>query len=65
MYPVLALVRVTITQGLDASALGQATGIDTTTTTTYNGTPCAEVPKSQYCPSYYLYRDGQGNWQVA
>jgi hypothetical protein len=28
-------------------------------------TSCPGVTQSQYCPAYYLYRDGQGNWQVA
>jgi hypothetical protein len=64
MYPVLALVSVTITQGLEASAL-PSTSFAHTITTTYNGTPCTGETKAEYCPSYFFYRDGAGRWRVA
>jgi hypothetical protein len=63
MYPVRALVTVTIKQGPESSALAPSNPIETNST--YNGTSCPGVTHSQYCPAYYLYRDGQGNWQVA
>jgi hypothetical protein len=63
MYPVRALVTVTIQQGLQSSALSPANPVETKTT--YNGTTCAGVTRSQYCESYFFYRDGQGNWQIA
>jgi hypothetical protein len=61
MYPVTALVTVTIKQALASSALAPFDPVESNTT--YNGTACAT--QSQYCPAYYFYRDGQGNWQVA
>lgn len=64
MYPVKALVTVTVKQGLESSALAPSIPVDASTTT-HNGTSCAGVTQSQYCPAYYFYRDGQGNWQVA
>lgn len=64
MYPVLALVTVTTTQGLEASALPE-TSFRHITQTSYNGTPCPGDPVAQYCPSYFFYRDGAGRWQVA
>jgi hypothetical protein len=63
MYPVLALVTVTIKQGLQSSALSPSNSVETRAT--QNGTSCAGATQSRYCPDYYLYRDGQGNWQVA
>jgi hypothetical protein len=63
MYPVRALVTVTVKQGLESSALASSNPIETNST--YNGTSCPGVTQSQYCPAYYLYRDGKGNWQVA
>lgn len=63
MYPVLAQVRVTVTQGLASSSLDPRRSVETTTT--YNGTLCPGENQSQYCPAYYFYRDPQGNWQVA
>jgi len=63
MYPVMALVTVTIKQALESSALAASNPVETNTT--YNGTSCAGVTQSQYCPAYYFYRDRQGNWQVA
>lgn len=63
MYPVTALVTVTIKQALASSALAPSDPV--VSNTTYNGTGCAGVTQSQYCPAYYFYRDGQGNWQVA
>lgn len=62
MYPVTALVTVTIKQTLASSALAPSNPVETNTT--YNGTGCA-VNQSEYCPAYYFYRDRQGNWQVA
>jgi hypothetical protein len=64
MYPVEALVSVTITQGLVSSALPPTSFVHTTTTT-YNGTPCPGETVAQYCPAYFFYRDDQGHWQVA
>lgn len=64
MYPVLALVTVTVTQGLEASALPESS-VRHTTTTSYDGTPCPGPTVAQYCPSYFFYRDGGGRWQVA
>lgn len=61
MYPVTALVTVTVTQAMGSSALAPSNLVETNTT--YNGSGCAGV--GQYCPAYYFYRDGQGNWQVA
>lgn len=63
MYPVKALVTVTIKQGLESSALAPSNPVEARTT--HNGTSCGGVIQSQYCSAYYLYRDGQGNWQVA
>jgi hypothetical protein len=63
MYPVLALVTVTINQGLQSSALSPSNSVETRGT--QNGTSCAGPTQSRYCPDYYLYRDGRGNWQVA
>jgi hypothetical protein len=63
MYPVLALVTVTVKQGLDSSALAPSSSV--ATTTTHNGTTCPGATQSQYCPAYYFFRDGHGNWQVA
>ena len=63
MYPVLALVTVKIKQGLESSSLAQTSPVETTNTR--NGTTCANVTQSRYCPAYYFYRDGQGNWQIA
>jgi hypothetical protein len=63
MYPVTALVTVTIKQALASSALAPSDPVESNTT--YNGMGCAGVTQSQYCPAYYFYRDGQGNWQVA
>ncbi|MEB4211076.1 hypothetical protein [Mycobacterium sp. 94-17] len=64
MYPVLALVTVTTTQGLVSSALPATSSVDTTTVT-YDGKPCPGDPKAQYCPTYFFYRDDGGHWQVA
>ena len=64
MYPVEALVSVTITQGLESSAL-PSTSVVHTTTTTYNGTACPGETSAQYCPAYFFYRDDQGHWHVA
>jgi hypothetical protein len=64
MYPVMALVTVTIKDSLESSALAPTNPVEATTIT-HNGTLCAGVTQSQYCPAYYFYRDGQGNWQVA
>jgi hypothetical protein len=63
MYPVSALVTVTINQGLQSSALAPSDSVESTAT--YNGTPCPGVTQSLNCPVYYFYRDGQGDWQVA
>lgn len=63
MYPVTAVVTVTVTHGLGSSALSPSNSVGITTT--YNGTPCAAESKTQYCPAYYFHRDDQGNWQVA
>jgi hypothetical protein len=63
MYPVAALVSVTVTQGLESSALSPSKHVETNVT--YNGTSCAGVTHTQYCPAYYFYRDTLGNWQVA
>jgi hypothetical protein len=62
MYPVMALVMVTTRQALASSALAPSASVETNTT--HNGTSCPGVTQSQYCPAYYFYRDGQGNWQV-
>jgi hypothetical protein len=62
MYPVLAVVRVNTTYGLQSSAV---TGFNPVETITHNGTLCPGEPKPQFCTAYYFYRDGQGNWQVA
>ena len=64
MYPVEALVSVTVTQGLESSAL-PSTSFVHTTTTAYNGTACPGETVAQYCPAYFFYRDDQGHWQVA
>ncbi|OBI41698.1 hypothetical protein A5708_23810 [Mycobacterium colombiense] len=64
MYPVLALVSVTTTQGLVSSALPPSSFVHTTTTT-YDGKPCPGETNAQYCPTYFFYRDDGGNWQVA
>lgn len=64
MYPVVAIVSVTTTQGLESSAL-PPTSLIHTTTTSYNGTACPGETSAQYCPAYFFYRDTQGNWQVA
>lgn len=64
MYPVLAVVKVTTTQGLVSSAL-PASSIVHTTTTSYDGTPCPGETVAQYCPAYFFYRDRAGNWQIA
>lgn len=63
MYPVMVLVRVTVSQALDSSALGpgRLPGV----TTSHNGATCAGVAQAQYCPAYYFYRDTFGNWRVA
>ena len=63
MYPVLALVPVTTTQGLMSSAL-PPTSVVHTTDVTYNGTPCPGETNAQYCPTYFFYRDSQGRWQA-
>jgi len=63
MYPVAALVTVTVNQSLQSSALAPSETV--ASTATYNGTPCPGVTQSLNCPTYYFYRDGQGNWQVA
>lgn len=63
MYPVAALVTVTVTQGLESSALSADKHV--VTKTTYNGTSCAGATFARYCPAYYFYRDTLGNWQVA
>jgi hypothetical protein len=63
MYPVLALVTVTINQGLQSSALAPSSSAQSRAT--QNGTSCGGVSESRYCPNYYFYRDGHGNWQVA
>jgi hypothetical protein len=62
MYPVMALVKVTVIQSLDSSALGPKV---VENTVTYNGTTCPGETRAQYCPAYYFYRDGRGSWQVA
>lgn len=64
MYPVLAIVSVTIKQGLVSSALPPTSFVHTTSTT-YDGKPCPADPKPQYCPTYFFYRDDGGHWQVA
>lgn len=65
MYPVLAIVSVTTTQGLVSNALPPNSFVHTSDTT-YNGTACPGEPATQqYCPTYFFYRDEQGNWQVA
>lgn len=64
MYPVMALVSVTVTQGLVASALPESSVVHTSSTT-YNGTACAGKVKAEYCPNYFLYRDRAGNLRVA
>lgn len=71
MYPVLALVSVTTTQGLESSAL-PATSFVHTTNVTYNGTACpgetnpqSGEANAQYCSSYFFYRDSAGRWHVA
>jgi len=64
MYPVLALVSVTTTQGLVSSALPPTSSVDTTTVT-YDGKPCPGQTNAQYCPTYFFYRDDGGHWQVA
>jgi len=64
MYPVLALVSVTTTQGLVSSALPPSSVVHTTTTT-YDGKPCPGETTAQYCPTYFFYRDDQGHWQVS
>jgi hypothetical protein len=63
MYPVLALVTVTVRQGLQSSALAPSNSVESNIT--YNGTSCPGPTRSQYCPAYYFYRDRRGNWQVA
>jgi hypothetical protein len=64
MYPVMALVSVTTTQGPVSSALPPTSFVHTTTMQ-YNGTACPGETNAQYCPTYYFYRDGQGRWHVA
>ncbi|GAB1812508.1 hypothetical protein [Mycobacterium sp. MUNTM1] len=64
MYPVLALVSVTTTQGLGSSALPPSSFVHTITTT-YDGKPCPGETNAQYCPTYFFYRDDGGHWQVA
>ncbi|WP_155768553.1 hypothetical protein [Mycobacterium colombiense] len=64
MYPVLALVSVTTTQGLVSSALPPSSFVHTITTT-YDGKPCPGEANAQYCPTYFFYRDDGGHWQVA
>jgi hypothetical protein len=64
MYPVLALVSVTTTQGLVSSAQAPSSVVHTTSTT-YDGKPCPEEAATHYCPTYFFYRDDRGNWQVA
>lgn len=64
MYPVMATVSVTTTQGLQSSAL-PADSFVHTTNVAYNGAPCPGEAAAQYCPTYFFYRDGQGNWQIA
>ena len=63
MYPVMALVTVTIKQGLASSALAPSKAFETTTT--HNGTSCGGATQAAYCPAYYFYQDRRGNWQVA
>lgn len=64
MYPVMALVSVTTTQGLVASALPESS-YRHVVTTTYNGTACRGQHKAEYCPAYYFYRDPEGRWRIA
>lgn len=64
MYPVMALVSVTTTQGLVSSALPPNSFVHTTTVQ-YNGTACPGETNAQYCPIYYFYRDGRGGWHTA
>lgn len=63
MYPVMAMVTVTISQGLESSALAPSDTVESTAT--YGGTLCPTETQAKYCPNYYFYRDGQGNWQIA
>jgi hypothetical protein len=58
MYPVFALVRVSVYQDLQASSV--TASIPYESTTTHAGATC--VPHGD-C-AFYFYRDGQGNWQV-
>lgn len=64
MYPVMALVSVTTTQGFQASALPESS-YRHVVTTNYNGTACAGEHKAEYCPAYYFYRDPEGRWRIA
>lgn len=64
MYPVLALVSVTTTQGFVASALPESS-YRHVVTTSYNGTACTGQHQAEYCPAYYFYRDPQGRWRIA
>jgi hypothetical protein len=63
MYPVMALVRVTVRQDLATSALAPGTTADSTVT--HNGTLCPGERLAQYCSAYYFYRDTNANWRVA
>ena len=63
MYPVVAIVTVTTTQGLVSSALPPSSFVHTGTTS-YNGTPCVGETKVEYCPTYFFYRNEQGGWQA-
>jgi hypothetical protein len=60
MYPVKAVVTVKAIQDMHTSALAGAAE----NTATYNGTSCPGFTQSQFCSSFFFYRDGQGNWQV-
>jgi hypothetical protein len=63
MYPVVAIVSVTTTQGLVSSALPPSSFVHTTNTS-YNGTPCPGETKAEYCPTYFFYRNEQGAWRA-
>jgi hypothetical protein len=64
MYPVVAIVSVTTTQGLVSSALPPNSFVHTTNTS-YNGTACPGETKAEYCPTYFFYRNEHGVWQAA
>jgi hypothetical protein len=64
MYPVIALVTVTSTQGLASSSLPESS-FRHVVTTSYNGTPCNGEQRAEYCPAYYFYRDPDGRWRIA